>query len=259
MESFPSLLKRWRATRRFSQLGLAHAAQVSPRHLAFLETGRAGPSVAMIERLGVALELPLDARNQLLLSAGFAPRYPARAWGSEALAPLRSAVERMLERHAPYPGLALDRSWRVLRLNPAARALFAGLFAEGDSLLDHMVDGRLRDHVENWPEVARSAALRLRTESTARGGAPELERAAAALLAEPSVAESSLDSSRERSPVVPTILRIGSHRVSLFATFAELGTPEDLTLADLRVELYFPLDAPSAALLESWADAMGAP
>jgi transcriptional regulator with XRE-family HTH domain len=109
MSSFPSLLKTWRGRRRYSQLALALAANVSPRHLAFLETGRASPSPSMIERLSNALELPLPARNQLLHEAGFAARYPARAWTDAALAPLRAAVERMLERHAPYPGL--DRPW----------------------------------------------------------------------------------------------------------------------------------------------------
>lgn len=251
MVSFPSLLKSWRARRRFSQLSLAHAAQVSPRHVAFLETGRAGPSVEMVERLSDALEVPLGARNQLLTSAGYAARYPAHAWDSAALAPLRAAVDRMLERHAPYPGLALDRAWRVVQLNEPARRLFGQHFREGDSLLERMVDGRFRDLVENWPDVARAAALRLRTESNAQGGVLELDRAAEALssFAVSSAAESSRATPSSRSPVVPTILRVGSQRLRLFATLAEFGTPEDLTVADLRVELYFPLDAASAEIL----------
>ena len=111
MTAFPQTLKTWRTTRRYSQLDLALEADVSARHISFLETGRARPSREMVARLGDALQLPLDARNRMLTSAGFAATYPGRDWQSADMAPIRQAVARTLENHMPYPGIAVDRLW----------------------------------------------------------------------------------------------------------------------------------------------------
>jgi transcriptional regulator with XRE-family HTH domain len=257
MTAFAQSLKAWRSLRRFSQLDLALEAGVSARHLSFLETGRARPSREAVGRLGEALSLPLDARNQLLVQAGFAPRYPARRLDSAAMAPIRQAVEHLLAVHMPWPALALDRLWRVVRMNPAAQVLFAALgVGEGDSLLDLMMSPQLPALVENWPEVARHSALRLRTESIAQGGVPELDRAcqvlseAAAAAAKP---RGGIASDPAPGAVVPTILQLGGQRLALFATIAQFGTPEDVTLDDLKIELYFPLDDASASVLRALA------
>lgn len=237
MADFPVALKEWRSRRRFSQLELANEANVSARHIAFLETGRARPSPAMIGRLSEALRIPLAARNQLLTLAGFAARYPGRRWDTDEMAPIRAAVEQMLERHSPYPAVAFDRVWTVIRLNPTATALFGALgLSEGGSLLDLMLSDTLPPLVENWPDVAHHAAQRLRTESTAQGGIPKLDRAADKLA---SVAGGSAARS---GPIVPTILQFGATRLSLFAIIAQFGTPEDLTLDDLKIEMFFPAD-----------------
>jgi transcriptional regulator with XRE-family HTH domain len=177
MDRFPRTLKAWRTARRLSQLDLALEAEVSARHLSFLETGRARPSREMIVRLGDALLLPLNARNQMLTAAGFAPRYVGRAWEAEEMAPIRKAIDLMLARHDPYPALAFDRLWTVRQMNWAAQRLY-GMFGVGvgDSLLDLLMSGRIATGVENWPEVARHAAARLRTESIAQGGVAELDR-----------------------------------------------------------------------------------
>lgn len=245
MANFPELLKTWRKKRRLSQLDLALTANVSARHVAFLETGRARPSPEMIERLGDALKLPLYARNQLLTHSGFATRYAARPWDAEDMAPIRSAVAHTLERHAPYPALAIDRMWTVIRMNAAARILFGHLaVGEGDSLLGLLTSERLPATIENWPEVAHHAAMRLRTESAAQGGVPELDAVAEVLANIPYAGPERM------GPVVPTIFRAGSRRISLFATLAQFGSPEDLTLDDLKIELYFPFDAESEAVLK---------
>lgn len=170
MNDFSTTLKTWRAARRYSQLDLAMQAEISARHLSFLETGRARPSREMVERLGEALELPLVARNQMLTHAGFAVRYATRDWNDEAMAPIRRAVSRQSERHMPYPGVAVDRVWTIRQANTAAIALFAPFgVSVGGSLLDLMMSEILPRVVENWPEVAHQAALRLRTESAAQG------------------------------------------------------------------------------------------
>lgn len=248
MTEFPNALRTWRKARRFSQLDLALEAEVSARHISFLETGRARPSREMIARLGDALAMPLDARNQMLLHAGFAARYPQRAWDADDMAPIRDAVVHMLRGHEPYPAIALDRLWHLRRMNAPAQALFAMLgVSEGDSLLDLMLSEEMPQVIENWPEVAHHTAQRLRTESAAQGGVDRLEQAAGHLSRVPAPRARSL------GPVVPTIYRSGTMRLALFATIAQFGTPEDLLLDDLKIELFFPADAGTENMLRALA------
>lgn len=248
MTQFPETLKLWRKARRFSQLDLAGEADVSARHISFLETGRAQPSREMIGRLGDALNLPLATRNQMLSHAGFAPRYKGRNWDADEMAPIRAAVDHTLASHAPYPAVALDRFWTILQMNTPAAVLFGGLgIGVGDSFIDLVMSDRLAGFVENWPEVAHHTALRLRTESAAQGGVPQLEAAADKL--------ASVKHGRKPapSPVVPTIFRAGEMRLSLFSTIAQFGTPEDLALDDLKIELFFPSDEETTAILRALA------
>lgn len=250
MTQFPEALKDWRARRRFSQLELAVQADVSARHIAFLETGRARPSAAMIGRLADALQIPMHERNQLLTLAGFAARYPGRQWNDPEMAPVRGAVERILTQHAPYPAIAVDRLWTVMLMNGPARMLFGEVgLAEGGSLLDLMVSDRLPPLIENWPDVAHHAAQRLRIESASLGGVAQLDRAAEKLAAV-------LGATTARAgPIVPTIYRSGTMKLSLFAIIAQFGTPEDLLLEDMKIELFFPNDDQSdKALRAVWSE-----
>ncbi len=237
MTEFSHSLKTWRQARRFSQLDLALEAEVSARHISFLETGRARPSREMIARLGEALGLPLGAQNTLLTHAGFAARFATRDWDADEMAPVRAAVEHMMDRHAPYPAIALDREWRLIRLNGPAQMIYGMLgLSKGDSLLELMVSDTLRGIVANWPEVAHHTALRLRTESAALGGVSVLDKAAAALSQVPR------RGTLPTGAVVPIVLEMGTLRLSLFGTIAQFGTPEDVTLDGLRIELFFPAD-----------------
>lgn len=246
MTNFPQTLKTWRNARRYSQLDLAIEADISGRHLSFLETGRSRPSRDMVTRLSDALQLPLDARNQLLTDAGFAAHYARRNWSDDEMVPIRRAVERMLQTHMPFPGIAVDRYWTVQQLNTTAAGLFGQFgIGIGGSLIDLMTSDLLPSFVENWPEVAYHAAKRLRVESTALGGVAEFDKAVAKL--------SQVDgfSGAGSSPVIPTIFNNGDYRLSMFATVAHFGTPEDVTLDDLRIELYYPMDADTAAAFEA--------
>ena len=244
MSDFSGTLRTWRKARRLSQLDLAGEADVSARHISFLESGRAQPSREMITRLSDALTLPLDARNQMLTHAGFAARYPGRAWNDADMAPVRGAIDHMLSTHDPYPALALDRLWTVLDMNDGAAHLY-GLMGvgRGDSLLDLLRSPDLPNQIENWPQVAYHTCQRLRTESAAQGGVAALDATADHL------SQCAAHDTLMRSPVVPTILRVGEARLSLFATIAQFGTPEDVALEEMRVELFFPADEVSAALL----------
>jgi transcriptional regulator with XRE-family HTH domain len=248
---FPIALKDWRARRRLSQLQLASTAEVSARHLAFLETGRARPSRGMVLRLAQALDLPHAAANGFLAAAGFAPHYPVLGWDAPEMAPLRAAAERMLATHAPYPGLVADQLWRIVRLNPPAARLFGAIgLAEGDSLLDlaHAPD-RIMTAVENGAEVARHMVSRLRADSAAGGGLPALDAAATVLAAWPGVAS---PPAAPAGPVTPTVFRLpGGGRLSLFQVLAQFGSAEEVSLPGLKLELMFPADDDARRFLEA--------
>lgn len=249
MQTFPDTLRHWRNLRRYSQLDLANEAGISSRHLSFLESGRAKPSREMVVRLGETLEVPLDARNEMLTAAGFAARYRSADWTAEEMDPVRAAIEKTLANHMPMPGLAVDRLWKIRMANPAALTLFSPFgIGVGDSLLDLMVSEVLPSVVENWPEVAHHAAKRLRTESAAEGGIPEFGPVIAHLENAPKPIDSA------RTPVIPTILVQGDQRLSLFATIAQFGTPEDVALGSLKIELYFPMDAETEQVFKAMAN-----
>ncbi len=247
--SFGATLKTWRNRRRLSQLDLGLSANVSSRHISFLETGRAQPSRGMVLRLCEELELPRAARNQLLFAAGLAPAYGSRSLADEEMRPVREAVDWLLQRHAPFPAMALDRHWHLVQLNRPAGRLFAGLgLGEGDSMLTALIQNeRLRAALENLEEVLQHTIARLRTESAHLGGDPILEAAIEAL-------QRGLAGGAGRDPglfpaFVPARLHLGGKRLSLFSTVAQFGTAEDVALSELKLELLFPADADSKALL----------
>lgn len=241
-KTFGDALKEWRGRRRMSQLDLGLAANVSARHISFLETGRARPSRAMVLQLSEQLGVPRTARNGLLNAAGFAPAYRARNLAEADMAPVRDAIAWMLERHDPYPAMALDRHWRLVRMNRAATGLLAAIgVGEGDSLLDVMADAaRMKPHMENWAEVAQHMTARLRTESAHLGGDPVLDKAADRLSAE--LGAEAPHAAGTLPPVVPARFRAGDVTLSLMSTIAQFGTAEDITLADLKIEMMFPAD-----------------
>ena len=240
MSSFAENLKAWRRARRFSQLQLAHEAGVSTRHLAFLETARSNPSRAMVHRLGDALDLPLAERNRLLTLAGFAAPYEGRAWDDPSMAPVRTAVETMLANHEPFPALAVDRLWSIVFMNAAAARFFAPIGLEtGRSMVETLLRPDVQGMIENWPQVARYASLRLRTESAAQGGVKALDAAAQALHGD---AQPHFETSE---PAASTVYNAFGERLSLFSTIAQFGAAEDLTLDDLKIELFFPADQPT--------------
>ena len=253
MSDFPAVLKDWRHRRRLSQLALASEAEVSPRHLAFLETGRARPSRGMVLRLSAVLGLPRGDQNAMLTAAGFAPQFPALPLDAAEMARVRAAMDWTISRHAPYPAGILDRLWRIVALNGPAQALFgAAGFREGASLLDAMAEPEVfAALIENWVEVGHHTALRLRAESARAGGIAELDRAAAALLARPEIA--GFQPKASGRAVLPTVYRLGGQRLALISTYAQFGSAEEVGLSDLKIELMFPADAAAEAALRGLA------
>lgn len=250
-ESFGSLIRGWRHQRRMSQLDLAMIANVSARHISFLETGRANPSRSMVLALAESLGVPRATRNVLLNAAGFAQTYRARDLDDDEMASVREAMDWMLDRHCPYPAMALDRHWRLKRTNAVAATLLEGMaLSIGDSLLDALADGgAFAEALLNADEVAHHLARRVRTESAHLGGDPLLDRAASRLSAVPD--EGASDTHDAMPAIIPARFRFGDQVLSLFSTIAQFGSTEDIALADLKIELMFPADEGTRAALHS--------
>ncbi|MEM6661613.1 MAG: helix-turn-helix transcriptional regulator [Pseudomonadota bacterium] len=251
---FGSALKSWRTQRRKSQLDLGLGANVSARHISFLETGRSRPSRSMVLQLCDELDVPRGARNQLLTAAGHAPVYRTRGLEDADMTPIRDAVLRTMERHDPYPAIAMDRHWVAQRMNRTATLLLGGLdVSAGDSLLDAVLTQEtLRDAIENLNEVLIHTIARLRTEIAHHGGDDVLEGAMerlAGLIDGPAVHDGPMPA------FIPTIYRAGGLRLSLLSTFTQFGTAEDIALSELRIEMMFPADDETKAILENLAGA----
>ncbi len=253
--AFGDTLKTWRKERRMSQLELGLSAEVSSRHISFLETGRARPSRDMVLRLCNQLQVPRAARNQLLTAAGLAPAYASRALSEAEMRPVLAAVDWMLERHAPFPAMAMDRYWRLVEVNaPATRLLSTVGLGPGDSMLTALGQNEeLRAALENLDEVLQHAVARIRTESAHFGKDPVLDEAAAALSL--GLTEKAQSAPGVLPALVPTHFRLGEQRLSLFSTFTQFGTAEDIALSELKIEMMFPADEEARELLTALAAA----
>ncbi|MEO1038130.1 MAG: helix-turn-helix domain-containing protein [Pseudomonadota bacterium] len=245
MTDFAETLKTWRRRKRMSQMALADAANVSPRHLSYLETGKSSPSRPMVLRLTDALSVPPHLCNDWLVYAGFAPIYQRRTLDSEALAPFVAAAQRLLDRHHPYPGWALDADWRLSLTNAAGSRLLAHLgLSEGDSLVDALIEEpTLGGRLINWQEAAAHLVHRLRAEGRKRGHAVTSQQAEKLSIVAPDIPTHPSDIA------IPTVLEIDGREMVLTSVQASFNTAQDLTLSDLRIELFYPTDEPSEKAL----------
>jgi transcriptional regulator with XRE-family HTH domain len=251
---FSSLLKHWRNIRRLTQIELAGDANVSARHLCFLETGRAQPSREMVQLLGSALDLPLEECNALHVAAGFVPPYGDRGLAAENLQPVRQALDFILRQQEPYPGIVIDGRWDVRIRNQASRRLFKAFHQSYEMEADivenamHVVfhPKGLRQFITNWDEFAGQMIQILHRE-VAQGG-----RVAAQLLDEIMVypglpAEWRLPRNPAgSSPVMTMQLRKGDFRLAFFSTFTTLAMPTDAALQKLKIECFYPADSATA-------------
>ena len=203
--------------RRMSQLDLGSMADVSPRHISFLESGRSSPSRPMVLHLSEILEVPRQERNRVLGAAGFAPIYETHNPDGEAMAPIRDAIAWTLERHDPFPAIVIDRHWNVVDSNRAAVTMFAFLGVDaGVNMIDLFIDeGGVRTSIENWSEVGYFLLTRLRTESCAVGGDKILDAAIATLAADPSITPLS---TTPLPPALPVKVRLGDAVISMVST-----------------------------------------
>jgi transcriptional regulator with XRE-family HTH domain len=241
-------LREWRQRRRLSQLALASEAEISARHLSFVETGRASPSREMLLHLTEQLEIPPRERNQLLVAAGFAPIFSERPLADPTLAPARAAIDLVLQGQRPFPAFALDRHWNIVASNGALPQMFEGVEA---ALLQAPVNAlRLSLHPRGVaPRIVNLAEWRAhllhrlaqQIEVTAD---PVLMELQAEVRAYPG--GGGVFTRRGDAIVVPLQLRIGALELALFSTTLVFGTPLDVTLCELAIESFFPADAATA-------------
>ena len=251
------LLREWRGRRRRSQMDLAYEAGVSPKHLSFVETGRSRPSPELLLTLARHLDVPLRERNSLLLAAGYAPRYHETGIDAPATQHVRASLVRLLDTHDPYPGVVLDRGWNVVIANAAARAMMAGVHqalmqpTPNIFRLSLHPDGMasMTLNFEEWASYLLGQLRRL-VLATADPALSELEHEVHSY---PNVADliagGGLAPREEAQLLIPCRLVIDGAELSLFTTLTTFGTPRDITLDELAVELFFPADDATEAIL----------
>lgn len=266
---FGKELRRWRSNRRYSQHALSAAAEVSQRHLSYLETGKAKPSREMVVHLARVLQLPLRATNELLVAAGFAPEYPETALDAPAMAQIRSALDFVLTAHEPYPAIVVDRRWNVVSANPAAGRLLGRLMDASPLLASPPPNvARLTFHpaglravTVNWETIAAAGLARLDHEVAGRPGDRELEALRNEVLAYPGVAGLRVPSRPPKADdlLLPVHYRAEGFEARLFSTLATIGAAYDVTLEELRIETFFPADGASEAALRDLRDTRSGP
>ncbi|WP_299364218.1 helix-turn-helix transcriptional regulator [uncultured Paracoccus sp.] len=249
-----ALLRGWRERRRHSQLSLASEAEISQRHLSFLESGRSSPSREMILRLAETLRLPLRDRNELLLAAGFAPAHGEATLQGPDMAEARAAIDAILAGHAPHPALAVDRGWTILKANAAVAVLTEGA---APHLLEGQVNAlRLSLHPEgvaprivNYGEWRAHVLSRLANDIDLSSDARliALRDELKGYPAPPGAA--GWPGTTAPSVAVPLVLRSNLGRLSFLSTTTVFGTAVDITLAGIAIESFFPADAATAAAM----------
>nr|WP_121188458.1 helix-turn-helix transcriptional regulator [Nocardiopsis sp. Huas11] len=249
-----ALLKEWRRRRRISQLDLSIEADISTRHLSYMETGRSLPSREMVLRLGETLDVPLRERNRLLLAAGYAPAYTETPLEGPSMEPLRGAVLEILTAHEPFPALVVDRRWTLLEANAGVAPLMAGvaedLLAPQANVLRLALHPRgLAPRIANLGQWRAHLLDRLHREAQWSGD-PELAALERELRAYPCDDPAPAPGATGPAELaVPLRLRHELGELSLLSTVATFGTPVDITVSELRIETFLPADPATARLL----------
>lgn len=253
-----ALVRAWREQRHLSQLDLAHEAEISQKHLSFIESGRSAPSREMVITLAEHLDVPLRDRNALLLAAGFAPVYRDRPLDDPAMVRARAAIDQLLKAHEPFPAMAVDRQWTLVSANAAVAPLLSG--ADPELLKPPVNVMRLSLHprglaplIVNLGEWRAHLIERLRrhhriTRDTGIG----------ALLTEVSAYPGAGGRRAEHGPpddpdaiFVPLTLRTHGGVLSFFSTVTVFGTAVDITLSELSLEAFYPADEATASALRA--------
>lgn len=260
-QTLPGQLKWWRKRRNLSQLELAGRADISQRHLSFIELGRSSPSREVILRLAEAMALPMRQQNTLLLAAGFAPVWRETSLGEPELEQIDRALGHMLAQQEPFPAVVVDRRWNLLKANQSAVRMvefFVGQLEPGTAinLAEALVaPDVLRPYLTNWSETVRHFVASVEADAW-EDGTPETAKLLDRLMSYDGVAASLRGeaSKGEGGPALPMMFSKGDVRLSLFTTIATLGTPQNITLDEMRIENFFPADDETEAVFRKWAE-----
>ncbi|MBU9765209.1 helix-turn-helix transcriptional regulator [Mycobacterium sp. TNTM28] len=245
-----ALMRDWRLRRRISQLDLANEAEISARHLSFIETGRSVPSRTMVLRLAAALDVPRREQNRLLLAAGLAPLYAERTLDDPEMSGVRDGVQRVLAAYNPFPCVAVDRNWNLLQANEGAAILLDGvaehLLAQPNALRITLHPEGMAPRIRNLAEWRHHLIGRLRREVAVSGSADLAE-----LLGEIESYPGGMEPVRDLGGVVVPLELTGADGTVLtfLSTVTTFGTALDLTAAELSIEAFLPADGQTAAAL----------
>ena len=249
--SIGSLLKKWRKQRRYSQLQLSLELDISSKHISFIETGRSLPSKEMILKICTFLGLTKREVNRLLNIAGYAPAYAALSLSDKELKPVLEAINQIIENHSPYPALVIDRNWDIVNANNSANKLMTNLgFSAYTNLIEAIISDQPRQgHISkiiNWYEASSLVLMRLREEINLLGEPKRLQALAEKLNECLSSDEKSLYDEITHKDTQKTVLstrfKVNGEVLSFFSIIAQLGTVQDVTLSEFKVELMFPTD-----------------
>jgi transcriptional regulator with XRE-family HTH domain len=249
------LLREWRALLRYSQFDLALRADISARHLSYIETGKAQASRSMLARLADVLGMPLRERNSLMMAAGYAPQYPETPLDTPSLDMMRRAMDLIVAQQEPYPAFVMNRHWDVLKVNDGAirinQLVMSGKQSRHGNILHQVFDpDDIRPFIVNWEEVAAKFLRHLHQEIAA---SPTDEKAQALLeevLRYPGVPESwrQRDVTTAPSPILTMSFRSKLGELRFFETITTFATPRNVTLDEVRIECAFPADDHTAAV-----------
>ena len=258
------LLRRWREARHLSQLELALEAEVSARHISFLETGRATPSREMVLTLAEVLEVPLRERNVLLQAAGYAPVYRETNLDDPRMSHMRAAVELILKQHEPHSAIAFDRHQDIIMANRTFTGMLNAVLPDEPikleplkvsapprlNLLRLMFDPtKMRKLILNWEPIAKSL-LNEAFRSAAWARDEQMERLLAEILSYPGVPTRwrEPDFEAPRALILPIEMDVGGKVARMFSTVTTVGRPQDVTLEELHIEAFYPADEESKSL-----------
>jgi len=251
------LLRDWRQRRRMSQLDLAVDAEVSARHISFVETGRAKPSRELVLHLAEHLDVPLRDRNALLLAAGYAPVYQETPLNAVEMAPVRDALDKLLKGHEPFPAIVVDGRWDLVSANGPALAILSDgvdptlLVPPLNTMRIAVHPAGLAPRIVNYAEYGGHLLMRVERQAAVSGDRHLVELAAEMrgyLGVSGSIGGASVPDITALL-FVPLVLRVGAAELTFFSTLTAFGTALDITVSELAIEQFFPADEATAAHL----------
>lgn len=254
MSNIGPLLSEYRKRCRLSQLDLSLLADVSCRHISFIETGRTQPSRAMILKLADVLNLPHKDSNLLLHTGGFAPAYTSLDFNHDGMIPVRKALSMMLDNHNPFPALVVDGNWNVLMQNKTQSALMSLLLGgDGELPTRNILEGVFREdcfkpHIANWDEVASHLLRRLRKQLLVGTSEENHQLFATLLTLSPPQNWQQPTEDLSDGPMLTIDFKLAGNTLSMFSTLSQFGTALDTGLQEIMIEAYFPANEECRAL-----------